>query len=69
MWAIIVLMVNTSSKVALHSVVTQSCCCQLAAKLANSFTELNILLQPKQIHEIKDFLITARRKDAKCKLK
>ena len=25
------------------------------------------LLQPKQIHEIKDFLLTARRKDAKCK--
>ena len=23
--------------------------------------------QPKQIHEIKDFLLTARRKDAKCK--
>ena len=25
------------------------------------------ILQPKQIHEIKDFLLTARRKDAKCK--
>ena len=25
-------------------------------------------LQPKKIEEIKDFLITARRKDAKCKL-
>lgn len=24
--------------------------------------------QPKQIHEIKDFLLTARRKDAKCTL-
>ena len=24
-------------------------------------------LQPKKIEEIKDFLITARRKDAKCK--
>jgi hypothetical protein len=23
-------------------------------------------LQPKQIHEIKDFLLTARRKDARC---
>lgn len=23
--------------------------------------------QPKQIHEIKDFLVTARKKDAKCK--
>ena len=26
------------------------------------------ILQPKKIEEIKDFLITARRKDAKCKL-
>ena len=25
------------------------------------------LAQPKQISEIKDFLLTARRKDAKCK--
>lgn len=24
--------------------------------------------QPKQINEIKDFLLTARRKDAKCEL-
>lgn len=27
-----------------------------------------LFLQPKKIEEIKDFLITARRKDAKCKL-
>lgn len=26
-----------------------------------------LLVQPKQINEIKDFLITARRKDARCK--
>ena len=26
-----------------------------------------LILQPKKIEEIKDFLITARRKDAKCK--
>lgn len=26
-----------------------------------------LLLQPKQINEIKDFLLTARRKDARCK--
>jgi large subunit ribosomal protein L38e len=26
---------------------------------------LYLLLQPKQIHEIKDFLLTARRKDAR----
>jgi len=27
-----------------------------------------LTFQPKQIMEIKDFLLTARRKDAKCKL-
>ena len=32
------------------------------------FTTPNTLSQPKKIEEIKDFLITARRKDAKCKL-
>lgn len=34
---------------------------------AQTIFDFNLIFQPKQIQEIKDFLLTARRKDAKCK--
>lgn len=39
----------------------------LVLRLFDSILTRELFLQPKQIHEIKDFLLTARRKDAKCK--
>lgn len=41
--------------------------CQVMQQTQQMFNINSTFFQPRQIQEIKDFLLTARRKDAKCK--
>jgi len=46
---------------------SDACCTSLAVNLCLlSDASCTCLSQPKEIQEIKDFLLTARRKDARC---